>query len=115
MIPMKKILPLIAVCFIHVAAHSQNNVGIGTPNPDASSILELNSNTKGFLAPRMTTAERTAIAAPATGLLVYDSNIGCYYYYNGAWNSLCPPSVVCNTATTGSIAMFTSATAVCNS
>ncbi len=112
---MRNFLLLVLVCSSVTFVYSQNNVGIGTPTPDASSILELNSNTKGFLAPRMTTLERTAIAAPASGLLVFDTNIGCYFYYNGAWNSLCPASAVCNTATTGNIAMFSSATAVCNS
>lgn len=44
---------------------AQNNVGIGTNTPDASSVLELQSTTQGVLVPRMTTAQRTAIAAPA--------------------------------------------------
>ncbi len=36
--------------------------------------------------PRMTTAERTAIATPATGLQVYDTTTNSYWYYNGtAW------------------------------
>jgi len=112
---MKKYLPAIILCFCIAFSKAQNNVGIGTPNPDASSILELNSNTKGFLAPRMTTAERNAIAAPANGLLVYDTTLGCYYYYNAGWVSLCQTPPVCNTATTGNIAMFNSASTVCNS
>lgn len=41
---------------------------------------------KGVLIPRMTTAERTAIAAPAIGLLVYDTSTKSFWYYNGtAW------------------------------
>ena len=60
---------------------AQNNVGIGTPNPDASAILELNNNSKGFLAPRMTTAQRTAIVAPANGLLVFDITANCFFYF----------------------------------
>jgi hypothetical protein len=86
---MKKYIPLLLLCFLVSAIYAQNNVGIGTPTPDASSILDLSSSTKGFLAPRMTTVERTAIATPAPGLLVYDVTVGCYFYYNGAWNSLC--------------------------
>jgi hypothetical protein len=45
--------------------------GIGTNSPDKSAILELSSSTKGFLLPRMTTAQRDAIAAPKLGLLLY--------------------------------------------
>jgi hypothetical protein len=56
---------------------------------NASSVLDVKSVLKGFLAPRMTTAQRTAITTPADGLLVYqtDGTKG-FYYYNGtttAW------------------------------
>jgi hypothetical protein len=108
---------LFAVFFLlSTGLYAQNNVGIGTPTPDASSILDLTSSTKGFLAPRMTTLERTAITTPAPGLLVYDTDLGCYFYYNGTWNSLCQSaSAICNTAASGNIALFTSPTSVCNS
>jgi hypothetical protein len=70
---------------------SQDNVGIGTNTPDASALLEMLSNNKGVLVPRMTTAQRTAIATPANGLLVYDTNFDCFYYFTTAtgWVSMC--------------------------
>lgn len=73
---------------------AQNNVGIGTNNPDASALLELSNNGKGLLVPRMTTTERNAIVAPANGLLVYDITANCFYYYAGGtgWQSLCQAS-----------------------
>lgn len=86
---MKKFTLLAAAVISATLAFAQNNVGIGTPAPDASAILDLTSTDRGFLAPRMTTAQRTAIAAPAPGLLVFDLTVNCYYYYNGIWNSLC--------------------------
>jgi trimeric autotransporter adhesin len=53
--------------------------------PNASAMLDVKSTTKGLLIPRMTQAQRTAIVAPATGLLVYQTdNPGGFYYYNGA-------------------------------
>ncbi len=82
------VLSLLLALF-SLSAIAQDNVGIGTPNPDPSSILDLTSMNKGFLAPRLTTAQRLAIASPAQGLLVYDVTIGCYYFFNGGWTSLC--------------------------
>lgn len=57
-------------------------VGIGTITPDASSVLDITSTTQGLLTPRMTTAQRTAIATPANGLLVFDTDIKSFYYYD---------------------------------
>lgn len=51
------------------------SVGVNTPNPHSSAILDVSSTTKGMLVPRMTTAQRTAIAAPALGLLVFDTDL----------------------------------------
>src|SRR5437763_16828514 len=46
-------------------------MGIGTSLPASSSLLDLTSTTRGFLVPRMTTAQRAAITTPAQGLLIY--------------------------------------------
>lgn len=51
--------------------------------PVASAMLDIASTTTGFLAPRMTTAQRIAIAAPATGLLVYDTTLSAFLYFDG--------------------------------
>ncbi len=64
------------------------NVYIGAYNTgQASAVLTVNSTTKGFLPPRMTNAERTAIASPAVGLMVYctDSVEGLYIYKSTGW------------------------------
>lgn len=65
-------------------------LGLGTITPETSSILDLTSVTKGFLTPRMTEAQRNAIASPAEGLIVYVTDIASgHYVYNGsAWVSL---------------------------
>lgn len=67
-----------------------SSVGVGTVSPNASAALEVNSTTKGFLLPTMTQAQRNAIATPATGLLIYQSDqTAGFYYYNGtAWNAI---------------------------
>jgi hypothetical protein len=90
---MRKIylLLLVLVCQLAVA---QQNVGIGVANPDPSAILDLTSTTKGFLIPRMSAVDRLAIIAPATGLLVFDTDTGCLFMYTGTvWNNMCVSSV----------------------
>jgi hypothetical protein len=59
------------------------NVGIGTSSPKASAALDISSSTKGLLIPRMATAQRNAIAAPEKGLMVYDTSVAEFHYYDG--------------------------------
>jgi hypothetical protein len=55
----------------------------------SSAILELKATTKGFLPPRMTTTQKNAIATPASGLMVYDTDTNKLCCYNGtSWNNL---------------------------
>ncbi|MGZ3899151.1 MAG: tail fiber domain-containing protein [Bacteroidia bacterium] len=51
--------------------------------PVASAMLDITSTTSGLLIPRMTSAQRVAIASPATGLKVYDTTTGSFWYFNG--------------------------------
>ena len=74
---------------------AQNNVGIGTTTPDPSAVLEMQSTTQGTLVPRMTTVQRLAIVSPANGLLVFDSTVGCFFFYTvstSSWQNLCVSS-----------------------
>ena len=69
--------------------HSSGSIGIGTSSPHSSALLDITSTTKGFLPPRMTTAQVAAISAPANGLLVYDSDVGRYRAYQGnSWQEI---------------------------
>ncbi len=80
---------LILFFFISISLTSRAQVGIGTTNPDASAILQLNSTTKGFAAPKMTKQQREAIPNPVDGLLVFDTDRDTYWYYaNSRWNEL---------------------------
>jgi hypothetical protein len=58
----------------------------GSPTREAKAILQLNSTEQGFILPRMTSAERLAIAPPASaqGMTVYQTNLTeGYYYWDG--------------------------------
>jgi hypothetical protein len=58
-----------------IATYGQkNNVGIGTSVPDQSALLDLSSNSKGLLIPRMSLSQRSSIQNPANGLLIYQSD-----------------------------------------
>lgn len=64
-------------------------VGIGTDDPEESSILDLKSNSQGFLPSRLTVAQRDAITNPAEGLMVFVNDTQCahqngVHFYNGA-------------------------------
>jgi hypothetical protein len=73
--------------------HSTNdNVSIDSqgvnPASAASALFQVNSTTKGFLQPRMTTTQRDAIATPATGLSIYNTTTNTSDFYNGtSWIS----------------------------
>jgi len=63
--------------------------GIGTATPAASAQLEVASTSKGFLPPRLTTAERDAISSPAAGLVLYNSTTNkLQVRTNTAWTDL---------------------------
>lgn len=51
---------------------------------DASAALEVDSTTKGFLPPRVTTAQRNAISSPSEGLVVYNTDTDNLNFYSGS-------------------------------
>jgi hypothetical protein len=79
---MKVILKVISILLLihlqYTTLTAQISINDDGAAPDASAMLEVTSKRKGLLIPRVTTAERTAISTPATGLLVYDTsgNVG---------------------------------------
>lgn len=88
----QNLIAAFALIFGLNAAYAQNNVGIGTATPNANAVLEMQSTTQGVLVPRMTTAQRNAIIAPTEGLMVYDIDVNCFFFYEStslAWQNLC--------------------------
>lgn len=77
---MKTIFTFLALICCLIA--TSQNIGINTNIPDASAQLDIVSNNKGFLVPRMTQTERGLIGSPATGLLVFQTDGQRGFYYN---------------------------------
>jgi hypothetical protein len=84
--------------------NTNNRLGVGTASPDASSIVDMSSTSKGLLPPRVVLTSKTGtsspIASPQTGLIVYntasagtggDAVTPGYYYFNGTiWTRMDP-------------------------
>jgi hypothetical protein len=87
-----KSIRLFLIMFLLVIAIATNAQSLAV-NADgstaqASAILDVKSTAKGFLPPRMDSAHRNAISSPATGLVIYNTNINALQYFNGtSWCS----------------------------
>ena len=88
---------IILIILFSFAGFSQNNITItdeASHNADASAILDVYSTSKGMLIPRMTTSQINAVSNPATGLLVFNTELNSFYFYNDTkgWQNLSDPT-----------------------
>lgn len=87
---MKKTILLLLVAVAINTSYSQG-VSVNTNGlpADASAMLDISSHDKGILIPRLRSGERTAIAGPASGLLVYDIDTRSFWYHDlGVWKEI---------------------------
>ena len=77
------ILPFVSLfVFLCTSLHAQVKVGaVGGTTPHSSAVLDVADTARGLLLPRMSSPKRTAIVAPAQGLIVYDSSTREFYFY----------------------------------
>jgi hypothetical protein len=104
----KLILFTFLVTFLLLADRVNSQVAINSDGsiPNSSSMLDISSTSKGMLIPRMTSAQKTAIASPATGLMVYDTDTQSFWFYNGAtWKNI-------NTTSNSTLTLLTDKTAM---
>jgi trimeric autotransporter adhesin len=103
----KQLIILLPLLCLHKIIHAQQNVGIGTNTPNASAILEIRSNTKGLLIPRVPLISETDVATitnPAISLLIYNTNTMLpdgegHYFWNGTkWSRFATRSNLANLA-----------------
>ena len=84
-----RLILLFTLALISFDILGQNNVGIGTTSPDNTAILDVSANDKGILIPRVDSTARNGIVSPATGLLIFNSDINRFEYYNGSeWKGI---------------------------
>jgi len=78
------LLPVIFTCNVWAQSLAINTDGSTANN---SALLDVKSTTKGLLIPRMSKAQRNAIATPGTGLMIYqtDDTTGFHYFNGTAW------------------------------
>ena len=71
-----------ALTFVFALNSNAQSVAINTDGStaDASAILDLKSTNQGVLVPRLTQSQRTMISAPATGLMVYQTDATAGFY-----------------------------------
>lgn len=82
---MKQLLKhTILLLFLAIKSFAQLGINATGTAPATSAMLDVSSTSKGFLPPRMTTTQRTAITSPAEGLLVFDTNTKSNWYFNGS-------------------------------
>jgi len=86
---MKRSTLLLPLLLAFSALHAQN-IGINANGaaPNLSAMLDIDVSAiagtkRGLLIPRMTSAQRIAIPAPATGLLVFDQTFNQFWYFDG--------------------------------
>lgn len=89
--PTKYFSIAIFVAFLSINSYTLAQVGIGIASPNANAMLDLTTSTKGFLPPRLSTAQKTALGAQLLvsnlsedkGMLVFDNDLNEYYFWNG--------------------------------
>lgn len=99
-----------SLLFLLFAVFTFAQVGIGTPNPDASAILHVNAKNKGVLLPSIALTSDTdavTVPSPADGLIVWNngkaglSEAGFYYWFASKWYRLSTSSNTTGKADSG--------------
>jgi hypothetical protein len=72
---MKTIFKVLSLLLFFTSQISYSQIGIGTTTPDESAIVEIQSDNKGMLIPRVSTANLPS--SPAKGLIVFNTTEDC--------------------------------------
>jgi len=99
-----KFISLVFLFAITITGLSQVKIGETPGNPLDGAVLELESTSKGFLPPRLTTLQRDAIQQPPAGLQIFNTDTDCLEYFRtSGWYSPCPNPPTLTTVTVTSV------------
>jgi len=90
---MKKTLLFLVPLFMSVPFWSQVGINSSGQPPHNSAGLDVDFIDRGLLPPRLTTAQRDAVASPSPGLQIFNTDNKCMEYFRGegfGWYSMCP-------------------------
>lgn len=77
---------------------TSGSVLIGGTTLTTSAILDLQSTTRAFIPPRMTTTQRDAIGTPSIGMVIYNSTTNALNLYTSSWGAIGGGAGISNTA-----------------
>lgn len=84
---------LLLVTTLGLSTALGQGVGINTGTPHPSSVLDVVSENRGVLIPRVAASTRLSIPSPATSLLVFDTDSVDFFFYNGSsWQPIGAPA-----------------------
>lgn len=86
----KIMIKYISLLLLFPFLNTYAQVSIGTTDPDDSAIVEIKSNSRGFLPPRLNSIQRNNIENPSEGLTIFNTTSNCIQFYNGSdWFDPC--------------------------
>ena len=82
-------LNTLATLGFSASIYSSDKIYVGSSSPDRSAVMQADSESKGFLPPRMSSEQRDNIDNPASGLIIFNTTTGTHQGYNGeAWSDM---------------------------
>lgn len=80
---MKKIISLFVLLLPYIIKAQSVAINNDNSQPHNTAILDVKSDTKGVLIPRITSFQRTSIVSPAIGLTVFDTDTYSFWMFRG--------------------------------
>jgi hypothetical protein len=80
----KKVILFLMFLYAGMMVSAQVGINNDGTQPNNSAMLDVKSENKGLLPPRMSSIQRNGIASPAPGLLIFNTDCNDMQYYNSA-------------------------------